>query len=362
MKEISSDHFYGKLYNKKEYYPWSGHIELTYCCNLNCVHCYCKGSENSLEELTTEEWKKILDIIQKEGCLWLCFTGGEPLIRNDFLEIYSYAKKKGFIITLFTNGLLLRGEILNYLEKSPPFSIEITLNGITERTYESITQVPGSFSQTINTIRRLAEKNLKLILKTNCLKQNKDELGRIKKFTEELLGKPAKNKYYFKYDPMIYPRLNSDRTPCDFRLSFKELVEAKKQDADIWKEYQKGLHSDFPEFKRDKDFLYLCNAWMNQFFIDPFGRLKFCMFSDKFSIDLKTTLFREGFYSWLSKILNERFKTHSECKNCSLRPMCHHCPARAYLETKDEEAVVPYYCELAKAMYKEVRNAKKTKV
>jgi MoaA/NifB/PqqE/SkfB family radical SAM enzyme len=52
----------------------------------------------------TEDWKKILDNIQKEGCLWLTFSGGEPLVRKDFLEIYAYAKNKGFMITLFTNG------------------------------------------------------------------------------------------------------------------------------------------------------------------------------------------------------------------------------------------------------------------
>lgn len=356
MKKQNIGHLYSRLHNKKEHCPFSGQIELTYRCNLNCIHCYCKGSE--VRELTTEEWKEILDVIQKEGCIWLTLTGGEPLIRADFLEIYSYAKTKGFVTTLFTNGLGFNDKIIDYLVKSPPFSIEITLNGITKQTYEAITQVGGSFFKVMQNIKTLVKKKLPVTLKANCLKQNKREVGIIKRWTEEILGKPSKNTYYFHYDQMIYPRLNGDKTPCNYRLSFKELKELRKQDADIWQEYQKGLHSDFPLLQRDKSFLYLCDTWMNQFFISPYGRLKFCGFSNKFSIDLKTTSFKEGFYKIFPLLLKERFKTNSKCKDCHLRLICCWCPARAYLETGDEEAPVPYYCELAKAMYKEMNKTK----
>lgn len=358
MKDISVGRFYGKLHNKKVDFPFSGQLELTYRCQLNCIHCYCNGLEDKSRELTTSEWQKILDIIQQEGCLWLNFTGGDPLIRDDFLEIYSYAKQKGFIVTLFTNGQAITEEIVAHLLKSPPFSIEVTLNGITPETYESITQIPGSFSQVINNIKKLAEKKIRLILKTNCLKQNKGELSRIKAFTEELLGRSAEKKYRFKYDPMIYPRLNRDKTPCNWRLSFEELEALRKQDADIWEEYQKGLHSDFPDSQRDKNFLYRCNSWMGQFFINPYGRLKFCEFSDKFSIDLKTTPFKEGFYQWPAQILNARFKTNSKCRDCGLRPICYYCPARAYLETGNEEAPVEYYCRLAEETARQMQQAK----
>ena len=158
---------------------------------------------------------------------------------------------------------------------------------------------------------------------------------------------------------MIYPRLNRDKTPTNFRLSFEELLEVKEQDTDIWKEYERGLHSDLPDSKRDNSLLYRCNAWFNQFFIDPFGQLKFCAFSDKFSVDLKKTLFKEGFYKVFPQVLNERFKTDSQCQNCSLRAICYQCPARAFLETGDEEAPVPYYCELAKALAEQMSNAAK---
>jgi len=354
MKGISSSRFYGRLHNQKKHYSLNGQIELTYRCNFNCIHCYCKGLEDKNRELDTFQWKRILNEIQKQGCLYLVFTGGEPLIREDFLEIYSYAKKKCFLVTIFTNGQALRGEILDYLAKSPPFSLEITLNGITKNTYESITQIKGSFLRVMENIKKIKEKKLPLILKSNCLRQNKNEIAKIKAFADKFLGR-RRGRYHFKYDPMIYPRLNQDKTPTNLRLSFEELLELRRQDVDIWQEHRKRLDADFPDLGRDKGFLYHCNAWIEQFFINPYGRLKFCNFSEKFSIDLKTTAFKEGFYKTFPRLLNEKFKTDSQCKDCQLRPICYHCPARAYLETDDEEAPVPYYCELAKETAKRMK-------
>lgn len=358
MKEISAGHFYGKLCNKKEHFPWHGQLELTYRCGLSCIHCYCKGSEDQARELSTQEWKNILDDISSQGCLWLCITGGDPLVRDDFLEIYAHAKQRGFIITVFTNGQALTEKILKHFVKSPPFSVEITLNGITQKTYESITGIPGSFARALEIIKKIAKRKLRLILKVNCLKQNMHEIGQVKAFTEDLLGKPRHNRYRFKYDPMIYPRLNGDKTPCQYRLSFAELEEIRKQDPDILEEYQKGLQADMPEFNRDKSFLYRCTSWMAQFFINPYGRLKFCNFSDKFSVDLRSASFKETFYRWPAQILNDRFKTNSRCKDCSYRLLCYHCPGRAYLETGDEEAPVEDYCALAKSISAQMEQVK----
>lgn len=379
MKEIRFVNFYEGLVQRKMRFPFSGQIELSYRCNLCCVHCYCQGLEKTGEaassasratdirkqslystELTTVQWKKVFDEIQKAGCLWLTFTGGDPLVREDFLELYSYAKIKGFIITIFTNAQGLTKDVIDCFAKSPPYSIEITLNGISEAVYEAITQVKGSFSKAIENIKKLKEKNLKIILKSNCLKTNKNEIGKIKAFAQGLLGRPLDNKYHFKYGLLIWPHLNGSHGPCDYRLSFKELLQAQAQDADIWEESQRILRCDFPELKREKAFLYHCNSWLEGFFINPCGRLKFCEFSEKFSADIKAASFSEWFYGLEEKILSEKFKTVSVCRDCNLRSVCYCCPARAYLETGNEEGPVEYYCQLAKGAADEMQKAKTT--
>jgi radical SAM protein with 4Fe4S-binding SPASM domain len=354
--------FYQGLLTRIGHHPWFGQIELTYRCNLNCVHCYAKNAGNCQSkkgELTTKEWKQIFAIIRGAGCLNLTFTGGEPLLREDFLELYSYAKESGFIITLFTNGSLLTKKVIDFLEKFPPKAIEITLNSITKNTYEAISQVRGSYSKAMFNIKALARAKAPLIIKSNCLKQNKDEIVKIKKFTEDLLGKRKDGRHYFKYDKMVYPRLNGDRTPCNYRLSFKEIKQLMKEDADMWQEYQKGLQDIITVSSRDNIFLYQCSSWIKQFFINPYGELKFCEFSNKFSGNLKKESFKDIFYRTYSAVTQEKFKTNSKCRDCRLRPFCPYCPAKAYLETGKEEAPVQYYCKLAGELHKEMQRARK---
>src|SRR3989441_10058244 len=195
-------------------------IELTYGCNLHCVHCYtdCYNRPDLLkQEMSYTEVTGILDQLYNEGCLWVCFTGGEIFVRKDFLDIYAYAKQKGFLITLFTNGTLFTEAIADYLKEHPPFSIEISCHAATEETFDQITQVKGSFQRFIKGIRLLVERGLPIKIKTKAMQLNKHELGQIKAFVEGLGTQ-------FRLSTVIYPRLNGDLTPATYRLSPDEIV------------------------------------------------------------------------------------------------------------------------------------------
>ncbi len=104
--------------------PVSGSLEVTQRCNLRCMHCYIPLSKRKgprKVELSISEIQHILDEIKEAGCLWLLLTGGEPLLRTDFLDIYKFAKHKGFLLTLFTNGTLLTPRIADVLCEWRPF-------------------------------------------------------------------------------------------------------------------------------------------------------------------------------------------------------------------------------------------------
>src|SRR5262245_42558045 len=99
--------------------PISVTVEVTRRCPLTCVHCYnnrpmtdamARGREMSLDEHC-----RLLDELADNGGLFLLYTGGEIFARRDFLDIYTYAKKKGFLITLFTNGTMITPRIADYL-------------------------------------------------------------------------------------------------------------------------------------------------------------------------------------------------------------------------------------------------------
>lgn len=342
IEQKKYENFVKKLHERiNGLYPISAQIELTYRCNLNCVHCYCKGYKGG-EELTASEWKNIIDELSSAGTIYLTITGGEPLLREDFLEIYKYAKKKGFLISLFTNGILLNDKLIKYLAEYPPYAIEITLNGASEETYESISRIKGSFKKAMRNIDKIVSLGLPLVLKAVGLKQNKEEVHTIKTFAEKLLGKKK-----FKFDSFITPKLNGGKGPCRHRLSPEEIASIEKSDPDMLKQREKEFKKH-KSYLREPEYKYHCNSWFKQFYITPYGRLRFCHTTDRYSSDLKKIPFTKGFFHKFPSILAEKYKTDSKCIYCDLREFCHICPARAYLETGDEETPVPYFCELAR--------------
>lgn len=207
--------------------PLNGQIDLTYRCNLNCQHCFIVR-EKDKKELGFEEVISIIEEIRKSGCLWLCFSGGEVFLREDFVDIYTYARKKGFLISILTNGTLITEKIADYLAKIPPNSIEITLNGITEKVYEEVTQTRGSFVKAMRAIQLLKGKNLPLVVKSNGMKINRDQILKIKRFSEKLSGKG-----YFRCDLVLYPGLDGSKKPCDLRLAVEEILKIQYSDKDM---------------------------------------------------------------------------------------------------------------------------------
>ncbi|MDI6839436.1 MAG: radical SAM protein [bacterium] len=318
--------------------PIQGQWELTFRCNLKCLHCYVV-EDKTKEELTFQEITNILDQLHNEGCLWLCLTGGEPLIRSDFLDIYTYAKHKGFLITIFTNGTLITPEIADYLTEYPPFMIDITLNGITAETYESITQVPGSFQSCMQGINLIMEKELPLTLKSNGMTLNRGEILKIKEWVDGL------GKVKYRYDSILIPKLDGSKEPCQFRLSSKEIMDIEYSDNNMRQEWKECLQADHELYEPDN--LFRCGGGVSLFNISPYGELQLCHLLRSPSFNLRQGPFKEGFYQLFPRIRSAKYQTNSKCRDCQIWYLCAQCPARAKLENGDPQIPVNYFCELA---------------
>jgi radical SAM protein with 4Fe4S-binding SPASM domain len=290
------------------------------------------------KELKTEEVFYIFDQIAEAGCLWLLITGGEPLLREDFLEIYSYAKKKGFIVTLFTNGTLITEEIADYLVQWPPHLVEITLYGVTSETYEGITRIPGSFKSCKRGINLLLERKILLGLKTMAMTLNHDELWQIKEYTEELGLK-------FRFDPVLNPRLDGSKIPCKFRLSPEEVVELDLADEKRVKEWREFCEKFVGHSESDD--LFLCGAGVSTFHIDPYGQMSACEMTRFQSYDLSCGSFEEGWNQSIPEFLTLKPEGDYPCGKCDLISLCGQCPGWAWLENGNPEAPVDYLCQIA---------------
>lgn len=327
--------------------PVGGSIEVTHRCNNKCVHCFnnlpLNHKEARRKELTYADYCRILDQIAELGCLWLLFTGGEIFVRKDFLDIYTYAKQKGFLVTLFTNGTLITSETADYLAQWRPFNIEITLYGRTQETYEQVTGVSGSYDRCMAGIRLLVERKLPLKLKTMAIASNKHEFWDMKRFVEDELG------LQFKFDALLNPRCDCSQGPLDVRLSPEEVVKLELQDPKLVEEWRNLLktNSNSSAMARDHKAIWQCGSGLNTFGIDPFGMLRMCILFQNDGYDLVKGNFKEGWDHFLYKLRQKQVSRVTKCINCAIRDMCGKCPANADLECRDEEAPVDFLCQVA---------------
>lgn len=319
--------------------PIGGGFEVTFRCNLRCVHCYAScnnGKERS--ELSFQEICRIFDEIADEGCLWLLLTGGEPFVRKDFLDIYTYAKQKGFIVTVFTNGTLVTNEVVECFRKWRPFNVEITLYGGTAETYEKVTQVPGSFDRCLRGIQLLLSAGLPVQLKSVIMSINQHEIKTLKEFSES-------HGMSFLYDPILSPRLDRSNHPCLYRISPEEVVEidiSEPERLKNWKEY-------FDSFcgKSPSDELYICGAGETSFFINPYGELQLCVLSRVPSYSLRRGTFHDGWHTVLGQVRTQRVRKDFPCRQCELVSLCGQCPGWSYLEHGNWDTPVEYLCRIA---------------
>jgi radical SAM protein with 4Fe4S-binding SPASM domain len=317
--------------------PLHGQFELTFRCNLNCLHCYI-AEDAEKRELSYSEIVRILDEIQEAGCLWLTVTGGEPLLRDDFLDIYAYIKKKGFLVNIFTNGALITPEIADYLEEYAPHMIEVTLHGITEEVYEGITRVKGSFRKCMEGIQIVLKRNLPLTLKTVGMTLNRNQISKIKEYVEGL------GKVEYRFDSIIVPKLNGSKEPCKLRLSAEEIIAIEYSDKDMKQEWKACLERGCDWW--EPEMLFRCKEGL--FNINPYGELQFCYSMRDANYDLRQGTFKKGFSYLVAKNNSARFKTNSACKDCKIWSLCATCPGRAWLETGNPEEPVDFFCQLAK--------------
>jgi radical SAM protein with 4Fe4S-binding SPASM domain len=327
--------------------PVNGTIEVTRRCPLTCVHCYNRLPMGDREarrgELTYEEHCRILDEITEAGCLWLLYTGGEIFARDDFLDIYTHAKRKGLIVSLFANGTLITPSVADYLVEWRPFSIEITLYGRTQETYERFTGIPGSYARCMRGISLILERGLPLKLKTMAVTLNKHEIWEMKRFAEEELG------VEFSFDPMINPRIDCSHSPLAVRLSPAEIVEMDLRDpkrAASWKnltEYFAGWVSS----SGCRGNLYDCGGGITSFAVDPQGKLSLCVLSQMDKVDLRTESFRGAWGRLHAAVRCRKRVRQTKCMTCPLIVMCDMCPANGELENRDPELPVDFLCQTA---------------
>jgi len=154
-------------------------------CNLRCKHCYQNASSSLPAELTTNEALRVVKELSDADVTSIAFSGGEPLVRQDFFEVAGSARDNGMYVTIASNGTLITRDVAKRLAKTVHYA-EISLDGINSRTHDEFRGIPGSWDRAVSAIKYLVEEGVTVGVATTVTKHNISEIQKMVDFVEEL--------------------------------------------------------------------------------------------------------------------------------------------------------------------------------
>ncbi len=331
-------------------------MELTERCNNNCIHCYINlpATDSAKErELNTEEIKNILTEATSLGCLTVRFTGGEPLLRRDFEEIYIFARKLGLKVLLFTNATLITPHLADLLSNIPPQEkIEVSIYGVSEKSYESVTRTPGSFQAAMRGIELLFDRGIPFIVKTTVLPSNKDELSEFEEWASTIPWMEDTPTYSIFFD-LRARRDSEDKNEQikKIRLSPEEGVKILSRNRSKYLQEMRQFCARFTKVRGDV--LFSCGLGHGGC-IDSYGNFQPCMplRHPETVYNLRTGSLREAlieFFPRLKEKKTENSEYLNKCGRCFLKGLCEQCPGKSWMEYGNLDTPVDYLCLVAHA-------------
>jgi radical SAM protein with 4Fe4S-binding SPASM domain len=190
-------------------------FELTQRCNLRCHHCYV-GDFMTEDRLSGRRIGELLDELAGLGTLVVGFSGGEPLVRPDCVEIVRAARRLGFEVHLLTNATLVSEAVASELAPLWP-RVHVSYYSRDEATFDSIAAADGAFARATVGILRLREHGVQVILKMPIMSVNTGHVAEVRRWAR-YIGAECRTA------ASIFPRRDGDRGPLRFRADPAELV------------------------------------------------------------------------------------------------------------------------------------------
>ena len=341
MKKLDADKFLGLLSTKAaaSRRPEAVTFELTYGCNLKCVHCYNPTHRALPHELTTSEICVLLNQIADLGVLSVTFTGGEPSVRPDIGDILRHARRQGLLIYLLTNATRITRSFTDVLLEVGATQVNVSIYGATDAIYERMTGVAGSYRQFRQGLADLAATRLPVVVRMPVTTINCDEIQACRQLVESLHMK-------FQYCLEIMTTITGDRTPLHYRLAPEEKVRIDQEMLP-----HRGTPATGESCAGNQSFLE-CACGQSRFAITPYGEMNLCTAFPIPRYNLRTGTVKDG-WDILKHTVDQAHPSHRyECQTCEVRPHCRLGRSDAWLETGDMSSCLPHYKEWAQLEYR----------
>jgi radical SAM protein with 4Fe4S-binding SPASM domain len=325
---------------------------VTKACNLRCLHCHVSAREEMPNELSVKEAMHVIDEMKALGTEALIFSGGEPLLRKDYvLTLAQYCDDKGIITAMLSNGLLINHKVALELKDAGIKAVGIPIDSVNPEIHDNLRNVPGTFNKSLSAIRACLDMDLELVVTTMALKDTFDEMPRRIEFLDSLgVDEVAV------YDLVPVGRgkdMMDQAMTQEQRVSLIRYLEAKQEETEmvftmsggvpLYPEIAMEIHKAHDSKPKDlllKEFWIHnavgCHAGILYFSLRPNGDIYPCTF-----LPIKAGNIREQSLTdiWCnSKILNtlrHRQALKGKCGACEYRETCGGCRGRAYACTDD---------------------------
>lgn len=326
--------------------PVSGTFELTSNCNFNCPMCYVHGSCKKQEELSAKEWLSLAEEVKKAGTLFLLLTGGEPLLRKDFEEIYVTLSKMGFLISINSNGSLIE-DFMSVFKKYPPSRINISLYAADRETYKSFCKA-DKFEKVVSAIEMLKKAQITVRLNSVFTADNYDKAGDIIRFAKE-------HELQLKPTAYSFPQLRVSGMPGTnaARLSASEAAKCSVEsdilrfDTETFVRRGKQLLEKADENTDTDAYTHIrCRAGRCSYWITCDGKMRPCGMMTKPETYPLQTGFKRAWEELMEQVRG--ITLAHECSVCENRVSCPVCAAMCLAETGSFNKKPEYICSMFK--------------
>lgn len=332
----------------------SATFEITSRCNFNCKMCYVHNSDcnaRAHEELSVAQWTEIARQAAEAGIMFVLITGGEPLIRPDFAEIYTMLIKTGFVVSVNSNLSLITPAHLALFRQYPPNRINASLYGVSDETYAELCGVPA-FGKVSSAIEELRKIGVPVKINSSVTPFNCRDFEGIHDYCRQKDLVLATASYMF---PAARLGDNKERlTPEDAALYRVkgDAIELSREDflARVEK-VEKGteyIRSGDCIDPRIKNCGVQCRAGTSSVWVDYKGNLSMC---GMVPAGQDMNVLQNGFDA-CCRAIREKVKAivlPHKCTECAYRYLCNVCAAACFSETGEFGKVPDYICRMSAA-------------
>jgi AdoMet-dependent heme synthase len=300
--------------------PAKVHLDVTYRCNERCLHCYLDHDDHG--EMTTAEMRDVLRQLADAGAFFLTLSGGEVLMRMDFFAILEYARSLMFCVNVKSNAFMIREKEADRLRDLGVHRVDVSIYSHRPEVHDAITKLPGSLKRSIEGIRRLRARGVKVKMSNVLMLQNLNDNAGTKALAEELGAN-------YGIDPTVTPKMDGDRSTVGLGLRQGQLQRVFNDASFVGKVITACAPVDDAVLDGP-----LCSAGHDMCYISPYGDVYPCV---QFPLPTGNLRKQKFIDIWrhspeMKQVRSLRARDLPVCSTCTHIGGCTRCIGLAYME------------------------------